>query len=418
METNAWNKSQYKKLYEALASHHGSRIPLIPPKNISDIPEAIDYLLEQLAQEEKDMILAHYRDKKTYAEMETQFGVSRQRIRQKVNIIEFDMIRYDGDLFLCNGYAKGMDLYHEKAEKWRMEMEDFHRNSVVNLRLPNMVMYDLHIRGINTLDDLRTWLDDPGPGIRGIGAKHLNMIHKKYDQYINSDERNDPLQIRLEDLGVPRTTVLKLQKIGINTVGDMVLAEQQEKLVPTGNVTPKDIRAAKYYTRPWLKGHVPATAPQGGETPLQEYELKNPSDPYTFLANDLETAALVAFALGAGAYGAKPKAAEEENVPIFLLGGAEEWYAEQFGHSVEEGLKTKNEALSDALASMMYGHFEDRRRYNAALDAITDPDKREQFIKEWQDGISSLNDIGTRAHNLAKMLKTKTTEGANNHADS
>lgn len=54
----------------------------------------------------------------------------------------------------------------------------------------------------------------------------------------------------------------------------------------------------------------------------------------------------------------------------------------------------------------MYGHFEDRRRYEAALSAITEEDKKEQFIREWQDGRSSLNDIGTYAHNLGrKMLK-------------
>lgn len=49
--------------------------------------------------------------------------------------------------------------------------------------------------------------------------------------------------------------------------------------------------------------------------------------------------------------------------------------------------------------------FEDRRRYNAALEAITDPKKKEKFIEEWQDGHSSLNDIGTYAHQLAKKLE-------------
>ena len=45
-----------------------------------------------------------------------------------------------------------------------------------------------------------------------------------------------------------------------------------------------------------------------------EYELINPSDPYTFIADDLETAALVFLVFSTG-YGAKPKD-EGEEVPI------------------------------------------------------------------------------------------------------
>lgn len=136
-----------------------------------------------------------------------------------------------------------------------------------------------------------------------------------------------------------------------------------------------------------------------------EYELINPSDPYTFVAEDLEIAALVVFTFGT-AYGAKPKDGGED-VPIFLweTGGAVKWYEGKFGRTPDEGMEAKKAALADALASMMFGGFEDRRRYEAALAAITDPEKKEEFITSWQDGISSLNDIGSRAHTLAKILK-------------
>lgn len=53
----------------------------------------------------------------------------------------------------------------------------------------------------------------------------------------------------------------------------------------------------------------------------------------------------------------------------------------------------------------MYGHFEDRRRYEAALKAITDEEKKKEFMKEWQDGRSSLNNIGGYAHKLGAKLK-------------
>lgn len=134
-----------------------------------------------------------------------------------------------------------------------------------------------------------------------------------------------------------------------------------------------------------------------------EYELINPSDPYTFIAADYETAVLTVFCLGP-TYGARPKD-NGEDVPIFLFGGAAEWYTEKFGRSPDDGLDEKGQAVADALASMMYGHFEDRRRYELALSAIDDPEKKARFINDWQDGHSSLNDIGGAAHRLAEHIR-------------
>ncbi len=52
----------------------------------------------------------------------------------------------------------------------------------------------------------------------------------------------------------------------------------------------------------------------------------------------------------------------------------------------------------------MLGGFEDRARYNAALEAIDDPAKRDAFMAKWQDGRSSLNNIGGAAHEIGKAL--------------
>ncbi len=139
---------------------------------------------------------------------------------------------------------------------------------------------------------------------------------------------------------------------------------------------------------------------------MMEYEFINPSDPYTFLAEDFETATLTVLTLGPQ-YGAKPRDGGE-SVPLFFLSDTDyltNWYQEHFNHTIEEGADAKRGAIADALLSFMLGDFEDRRRYDAALAAITEPDKREWFIKEWQDGCSSLNDIGTRAHELGRKLK-------------
>lgn len=133
-----------------------------------------------------------------------------------------------------------------------------------------------------------------------------------------------------------------------------------------------------------------------------EYELINPSDPYTFIASSNEVAALTVFCLSTS-YAAKAKD-ESFEVPITMLGGGEEWYQEQFGRTPDAGLLENKGEVVKALASMMYGSFRDRKMYQSALKAIDDDKKREQFIAEWQDGRSSLNDIGSYAHGLAKKI--------------
>lgn len=133
-----------------------------------------------------------------------------------------------------------------------------------------------------------------------------------------------------------------------------------------------------------------------------QYELINPSDPYTFLAENKEIATLTVFCLST-LYGAKSQDGKEE-IPLFLFGGSKEWYINEFGRTPDEGLKAEKEKVANALLSFMYGHFEDRRRYDAALRAITDDEKRQLFIAEWQDGRSSLNDIETAAHERGKRM--------------
>ena len=106
------------------------------------------------------------------------------------------------------------------------------------------------------------------------------------------------------------------------------------------------------------------------------------------------------------AYGAKSKDGEDE-IPVFILGGFPEWYKEEFGRDCDAGLEVLKSDVSDALESFMYGNFEDRKRYDLALSCITDVDKKEEFKAKWNDGRSSLNDIGTYAHNLAKKIRER-----------
>ena len=141
-----------------------------------------------------------------------------------------------------------------------------------------------------------------------------------------------------------------------------------------------------------------------------EYELHNPSDPYTFIAADKEVAAL-AIGLLSPAFGAGTQDdAEENRVPIFIFGGYDEWYQEEFGRTPVEGLNARMKEVGEALQSFMLGRFEDRARYNAAIEAIDDCEKRKAFIEKWQDGRSSLNNIGGTARGIGKALLEKVIE--------
>jgi hypothetical protein len=132
------------------------------------------------------------------------------------------------------------------------------------------------------------------------------------------------------------------------------------------------------------------------------YEFINPSDPYTFEAGSLETAALASFFIGS-AYGARGK--DGSTVPIFLLGGAEEWFKESFNEDIQTGYNRLKADVAEALDSFVYGDFGDKERYDIALEAITSPEKKAEFISKWNNQRTSMNDIITIAHARATAIR-------------
>lgn len=142
------------------------------------------------------------------------------------------------------------------------------------------------------------------------------------------------------------------------------------------------------------------------------FELSNPSDQYTFEAPDLATAAAVAWILGRGAYGAHQLDGDRAaHVPIFLLGGAEEWSRETFGADPADVLNSVlHGILADALDSLLVGDAHARETYRAGLELIDDPAKREAWRDRWHDDRrTSLNNIGAAAWAVAKALRKKET---------
>ena len=155
------------------------------------------------------------------------------------------------------------------------------------------------------------------------------------------------------------------------------------------------------------------------------YEIIDPSDTATFLAPDREIALAALAFIGEGQYGGSLRArydggklvpvrdeaeAEPHDVPIFLFGGYDKWWAAN-GWSeepIDKVVRERREALVEALRSVSYSDLEDRRTYDSALAAITDAAKRAEFVAGWEDRRrSSMNRIAQRAWKIADHLAAK-----------
>ena len=141
------------------------------------------------------------------------------------------------------------------------------------------------------------------------------------------------------------------------------------------------------------------------------YELINPSDKITFEAPNYESALLATLMVGKGAYGADPiddsgdVIEGEEDVPIFFLGGLDEFVAER-NISLKDIKAQYHDDIVLTLKSFCTGSMNERTLFDAALKAITDDDARKEFIANWDDKQrSSMNQITNRAHALASSME-------------
>jgi hypothetical protein len=119
-------------------------------------------------------------------------------------------------------------------------------------------------------------------------------------------------------------------------------------------------------------------------------DIINPSDACTMVTDDREAGAIACVLLGNGQYGLKQLDAVAGDipfeVPLFLLGGHDEWWTRTFGHNFEAGALTYRDKKSGALID--------------ALKSVT-----------YQGTPGSLNDIAGRAHGLAKALAADAKAG-------
>lgn len=144
------------------------------------------------------------------------------------------------------------------------------------------------------------------------------------------------------------------------------------------------------------------------------YAIVNPSDPYTIDADSLMVACVATMLLGDGRYGLKTQG-EETVLPLFMFGDiqqrANSWMAEQFSCGLEEALFEHCNEIADALDSVTFGTFQDRKKLAEKLDDVFDQKLEDQIRSDWHSRRSSLNDIGGDAALLATSIRRPEQSG-------
>lgn len=144
------------------------------------------------------------------------------------------------------------------------------------------------------------------------------------------------------------------------------------------------------------------------------YEIVNPSDPYTLVAENRGVAAVVYLLLGNGKYGLKPENKDGGDFPLFLfatVADIEKWFKGRFGATIEEFMDAHMKEVADCFATVLIGD----RTMHDELASCVPASKSADFEAKWQDRHrSSMNDIGGRAKAWerdlrARILKKKET---------
>lgn len=138
------------------------------------------------------------------------------------------------------------------------------------------------------------------------------------------------------------------------------------------------------------------------------YSLINPSDEYTFYAPNHELASIAAWLLS-GAFGAEPLEAAPDDPPCYgvaLFGGIPKAFTDKVGDAGEYVAAHRAE-IADVLDTFIVGtqSRNDREALDELRKRMTDAEWKTFYGKRDDEQRSSLNRIGTAAHELAAKLR-------------
>lgn len=139
------------------------------------------------------------------------------------------------------------------------------------------------------------------------------------------------------------------------------------------------------------------------------YEIINPSDKATLVASDHEVAAMACFSIGSGRYALKPIDGPLPEVPLFLFGGALEWFEETFGRPFGEAVEARRTEIADCLDTVMLGNRTDAEMAEKYMD---DAGRRAFRAELNEKRRTSLNNICGRAIACADSLRKAAAEAA------
>lgn len=134
------------------------------------------------------------------------------------------------------------------------------------------------------------------------------------------------------------------------------------------------------------------------------YELVTPSDPITFLAPDDKIALVCAVLLGNGNAGCtREDGVDVQSMWMFHPNPMPE-IEKILGEPMGDFIENQRKSIAECFQSFAYGSFSDRKQYDAAISAITDPGKLKQFKETHED---------TQRTSMSKWVKAAWEMGEN-----
>lgn len=139
------------------------------------------------------------------------------------------------------------------------------------------------------------------------------------------------------------------------------------------------------------------------------FEIINPSDPYTMVAEDGKVAQVACLILGKGKLGLKCEADCKFDVPLMFVATEkqfEEWCENAGIGPLAPFIEKHCKEIADCLDSVLIGDESDRRTMERVLAAIKSPKERARAREVYHDEKrGSVNDIGRAAYELAAVLR-------------
>lgn len=138
------------------------------------------------------------------------------------------------------------------------------------------------------------------------------------------------------------------------------------------------------------------------------WELTNPSDAIIIEHDNFKEAAFTALYLGQGKYGLEGCDGAPD-MPIFLFGGACEWFEKTFDDKIEE-ITSITVGVAAAYRGYLLGKPYELKIFKAAQKNKT-PEEARDFREKWNENKrTSINDIVGNAYKCAEIIEAQLKE--------